>query len=72
VPGGANEHWNEEAGEVWLRRALTQWPAHVWLNPVPEAHWRYTHSIGMIREITENRMFPLTLDGIGSAMKSLI
>ena len=72
VPGGANEHWNQESGEVWLRRAFTQWPGYVWLNPVPETHWRYTHSIQMIREITENRMFPLTLDGIGSAMKSLV
>lgn len=72
VPGGANEHWNEEAGEVWLRRAFTQWPANVWLNPVPQSHWRYTHSIGMVREIAENRMFPLTLDGIGAAMKSLV
>ncbi len=72
VPGGANEHWNQESGEVWLRRALTQWPSHVWLNPVPQAHWQYTHSIQMIREITEDRMYPLTLDGIGAAMKSLV
>lgn len=72
VPGGANEHWNEEAGEVWLRRAFTQWPAHVWLNPVPETHWRYTHSIGMVREIVQGRMFPLTLDGISAAMKALV
>lgn len=72
VPGGANEHWNEEAGEVWLRRAFAQWPSHVWLNPVRESHWRYTHSIQMVREITENRMFPLTLDGIGAAMKALV
>lgn len=72
VPGGANEHWNQEAGEVWLRRAFTQWPNHAWLNPVPESHWRYTQSIDMIRQITENRMFPLTLDGIGAAMKALV
>ena len=26
-PGGANEHWNAEAGQVWLARAREQWPA---------------------------------------------
>lgn len=71
VPGGANEHWNEEAGEVWLRRAFEQWPSFAWLNPVPESHWRYTQSIAMIHQIAEGRMFPLTLGGIEGAMKVL-
>ncbi len=70
-PGGANEHWNAEAGQVWLDRARAQWPSHVWLNPTPERMWGYTQSIGILREIFENRMFPLTLDGIGRAIKSL-
>ena len=42
-PGGAVEHWNEESGEVWLRRATDQWPSTIWLNPVPEKGWRYTN-----------------------------
>ena len=71
VPGGANEHWNEEAGQVWLRRAFEQWPSYAWLNPVREEHWRYTHSIQMIRELAEDRMFPLTLAGIEDAMRTL-
>ena len=71
VPGGANEHWNEESGEVWLRRAAETWPDHVWLNPVPQAHWRHTASIGMIGQIFENRMMPLTLDGLTQAMRVL-
>jgi uncharacterized protein len=25
-PGGSVEHWNEEAGAVWLERLLTTWP----------------------------------------------
>jgi uncharacterized protein with von Willebrand factor type A (vWA) domain len=70
-PGGANEHWNAEAGQVWLDRARAQWPSHVWLNPTPERTWGYTQSIGILREIFENRMFPLTLDGIGRAIKAL-
>jgi uncharacterized protein with von Willebrand factor type A (vWA) domain len=69
--GGANEHWNAEAGQVWLDRARRKWPATVWLNPVPERQWPYTQSIHMIRDIFENEMYPLTLSGLESAMKSL-
>lgn len=71
APGGANEHWNEEAGEVWLRRACEAWPDHIWLNPVPENRWPYTQSIQMIGSIFENRMMPLTLDGLTQAMRLL-
>ncbi len=71
VPGGANEHWNPEAGEVWLRRAAETWPDHVWLNPVPQEHWRYTQSIAMIGRIFESRMMPLTLEGLTQAMRVL-
>jgi uncharacterized protein with von Willebrand factor type A (vWA) domain len=70
-PGGANEHWNQEAGQVWLERARAQWPDHLWINPVPERHWPYTQSIGMIREIFDDRMVPMTLDGIERGMKAL-
>ncbi|OOY23620.1 VWA domain-containing protein [Thioclava sediminum] len=69
--GGANEHWNDEAGHVWLTRAREQWPDHTWLNPIPERGWSYTQSIQIIREIFENRMHPLTLEGITAAMKEL-
>jgi uncharacterized protein with von Willebrand factor type A (vWA) domain len=70
-PGGANEHWNPESGEVWLRRALAKWPHAAWINPVPEQHWGYTHSIGMIRQIMDGRMFPMTLAGLDAATKAL-
>ena len=70
-PGGANEHWNAEAGQVWLTRAREQWPANVWLNPLPERYWPHTQSVGMIRTLFEGRMFPLTLDGITRAVKVL-
>ncbi|MEM6637251.1 MAG: VWA domain-containing protein [Pseudomonadota bacterium] len=71
VPGGANEHWNEEAGEVWLKRAFLQWPSHIWLNPLPDKHWRYTQSIGMIQSLLDGPMVSLTLGGIEQGMKSL-
>jgi uncharacterized protein with von Willebrand factor type A (vWA) domain len=70
-PGGANEHWNAEAGQVWLQRAREQWPHHVWINPVPEKYWSYTQSIKMIREIFEDRMVPMTLQGIERGMKEM-
>jgi uncharacterized protein with von Willebrand factor type A (vWA) domain len=71
-PGGANEHWNAEAGQVWLERACTQWPDHLWINPTPEPHWRYTQSISMISEVFANRMVPMTLEGLDRGMKNLI
>ena len=70
-PGGANEHWNPEAGEVWLKRALDQWQDAIWINPVAEKHWRYTQSIGMINQIMGGRMFPMTLAGLEAGTKEL-
>jgi uncharacterized protein len=69
--GGSVERWNDEPGKVWLRRLFEAYPRAVWLNPVPEKHWTGTASIGMIRRISEDRMFPLTLDGIDRAMRRL-
>ncbi len=71
VPGGANEHWNEEAGQVWLERVRAHWPDTLWINPVPERFWPHTQSTAMIREIFEERMVPMTLDGIGRGVKLL-
>lgn len=70
-PGGANEHWNPEAGQVWLERAREQWPNHLWINPVPEKYWPYTQSIGLIQEIFDNRMVPMTLEGLERGMRVL-
>lgn len=70
-PGGSVEHWNEEAGEVWLRRMLGVYQSAVWLNPIPESHWAHGQSIQMIKRIMENRMYPLTLDGLDRAMREL-
>ncbi len=71
-PGGSVEHWNEEAGAVWLQRMVDTWSHAAWLNPVAEKYWEHTSSIGMIRQIMgKDRMFPLTLDGLERAMRSL-
>ena len=71
-PGGSVEHYNEEPGSLWLHRLATVYPHTVWLNPVQEKHWDYTHSIKMVRELMENRMFPLTLGGLERAMRELV
>ena len=72
MAGGANEHWNEEAGHVWLNRAFEQWPSHLWINPVRQDYWSFTQSIQMIQNLMgENRMVPMTLKGIEQGMKLL-
>jgi uncharacterized protein len=70
-PGGSVEHWNEEAGHVWLARILAVYSKAVWLNPVPERYWSGTSSIRMVRELMEDRMFPLTLEGLENAIRRL-
>lgn len=70
-PGGSVEHFNEEAGAVWMHRITNTYPAAAWLNPVPEKHWGYSQSIAVIRELMNGRMFPLTLDGLDDAMREL-
>jgi len=69
--GGSIEHYNEEAGAVWLQRMATTYPAAVWLNPVPEQYWSYTGSIQLVRQLMQDRMYPLTLAGLDDAMRTL-
>ena len=72
MKGGAIEHWNEEAGAVWLKRFVDVYPHLIWLNPTPQQYWQHSHSTQMILEIIgEDRMFPMTLTGIENAMKEL-
>ena len=71
MPGGSVEHWNEEAGAVWLKRAMDQWERSVWLNPVAERYWGYAPSVQMIRQVMDERMFPMTLEGLDHAMRAL-
>ena len=71
IPGGGNEHFNDEPGRVWLERAITQWPSYIWINPVIEKYWQYSESTMIIKDIFQNRMVPLTLDGIDKATRIL-
>jgi uncharacterized protein len=49
VPGGSVEHFNPEAGALWMERVTRTYPACVWLNPVAENEWNYAQSIALIR-----------------------
>jgi uncharacterized protein with von Willebrand factor type A (vWA) domain len=71
-PGGANEHYNEESGEVWLKRARDTWEKNLWINPLPEKYWKHTQSVQMIQHIFGDiRMVPMTLKGIENGMQVL-
>ena len=72
APGGSVEHLNPEPGQVWLERAVAAWPRSAWINPSPAAAWTYSHSTALIGEIFQRRMFPLTPDGIETAMRALV
>ena len=71
VPGGSVEYFNEEAGAVWMQRVTDIYESVVWLNPVKEVSWDYTPSTQLMRELIGDRMYPLTLSGIESAMAEL-
>lgn len=69
--GGSVEHWNDEPGAVWLERMTDHFKKIVWLNPAPESYWGQGGSLGMIRSIMQDKMYPMTLEGLESAMKYL-
>jgi uncharacterized protein len=71
-PGGSVEHFNEESGTAWMQRINNTYPAAVWLNPTPEAHWNYSQSTKLIKELMKDRMYPLTLEGLDAAMRELV
>jgi len=71
APGGSVEYNNEEPGAAWLARFVSAFPKFAWLNPEPEHLWQYRQSIALIRQIMNNRMFPITLEGLERAMRLL-
>ena len=70
-PGGSVEHWNDEAGSVWMQRITAHFPQLVWLNPEPRERWEYTPSVQLARQLVGGRMFSLTLEGLDAAMRAL-
>ena len=70
-PGGSVEHWNKEAGSVWMQRVTATYPRLVWLNPEDPARWEYTPSVRIARELVDERMFPVTIQGLDAAIAAL-
>jgi uncharacterized protein with von Willebrand factor type A (vWA) domain len=70
-PGGSVEHWNEETGYAWLQRFVQTYKKLIWINPYPKETWGYTASTHLIRELVEERMYPLTLSGLEEGMRYL-
>mgnify|MGYP003314854011 FL=1 len=70
-PGGSIEHWNEEAGALWMKRMVGIYDKLVWLNPVPKEHWEYSASVELTRSLVEDNMFPLTIRGLEESMAYL-
>ncbi len=71
-PGGSVEHYNEEAGSVWLKRMTDFYRRSVWINPTAQEHWHWTASVRLTQELMGGRMHPLTAAGLETAMKALI
>ncbi|MBL6917474.1 MAG: VWA domain-containing protein [Pseudomonadota bacterium] len=69
--GGSVEYMNRESGVTWMTRLLENFEKVIWLNPTPKAHWGYTQSIGLIQELVEDHMYPLTLEGLDSGVRYL-
>lgn len=70
-PGGSVEHWNELSGANWLKQLFRAFPRHAWLNPQARSRWDHVASITMIRELLDDRMYPLTLAGLDQAARAL-
>ena len=70
--GGSIEHYNEEAGAIWMKRINDSFDNIVWINPTPKDYWEHSYSIEIVKELMENRMFPLTVKGLEDAMGVLV
>jgi uncharacterized protein with von Willebrand factor type A (vWA) domain len=71
-PGGSVEHWNERPGSYWMDELLSHFSHSVWLNPQPLPVWRYHHSIQIIKQLMQERMYALTMEGLSEAMGALL
>ena len=70
-PGGSIEHWNEEAGAVWMQRVTDHFEKVIWVNPLPERYWGEGGSLGITKQLLENNMYPMSMEGLEAGMKYL-
>jgi len=71
APGGSVDFFNEEPGAVWMKRLTDTYEKVVWLNPVKQNYWEYTHSIRLVSQLVQGRIYPLTLAGLEEAVRYL-
>lgn len=69
--GGSVEHWNDEPGEVWMKRMLDHYDNVAWINPVEEDDWSFYQSIQMVKNLLRNKMYPMSINGIEDCMIQL-
>ena len=69
--GGSVEHWNEATGAVWMQRVMDAYSKVIWLNPEPKRTWDMTTSTVWTRQLVDNHMYPLTLEGLDEAIRYL-
>ena len=70
-PGGSIEHWNKEAGALWMQRVAARFPRLVWLNPEDPQRWEHSPSARIARDLVHGRMFPLSIAGLDLAIREL-
>jgi uncharacterized protein with von Willebrand factor type A (vWA) domain len=69
--GGSVEYSNNEPGATWINRMLDHFKHHAWLNPEPEHVWQYRQSVSIIKDLIKSKMYPVTIQGLESAMRDL-
>ena len=70
-PGGSIEHWNEEAGAVWMQRLTDHFDKVIWINPLPVDYWGEGGSLGIAKQLLSDNMFPMTVEGLADGMRYL-
>ncbi len=69
--GGSVEHQNKEPGAVWMKRLTDCYGKVAWINPLKESRWENTKTVGLIRDMVQGHMYPLTVHGLEDGMKYL-
>ncbi len=69
--GGSVEYMSQDTGQAWLKRITGHFDKVAWLNPETPSYWQYTQTIGLIKDIMQGHMYPMTLHGIEDMTKYL-
>ena len=69
--GGSVEYMSQDTGQAWLKRITNHFDKVAWLNPETQSYWQYTQTIGLIKDIMQGHMYPMTLHGIEDMTKYL-